>query len=41
LKVGARSSRVIAPDCLIEGTDNFSTNTPSGTFALFDLSSLI
>jgi hypothetical protein len=26
---------------LIEGTGNFSMNTPGGTFTLFDLSSLI
>ena len=34
--VGAGSSGVIAPGCLIEGTDNSSTNTLGGTFALSD-----
>jgi hypothetical protein len=33
---GARSSGVISLGCLIEGADNFSTNTPGGTFTLFD-----
>jgi hypothetical protein len=41
VKVGARSSGIIAPGCLIKGTDNSSTNTPGETFVLFDLSSLI
>jgi hypothetical protein len=34
--VGARSSGVIAPGCLIDEDDNSLTNTLGGTFTLSD-----
>jgi hypothetical protein len=41
LKVEARSSRVIALGCMIEGTDNSSMNTLGGTFTLSEFFDII